>query len=139
MSSYPAQNVTTVSNATFRNLDNNNDGYIYRNEWRDTDQAFNNKDCNRDGKVSQVEYFTQSCSTGTCDVDCLFRELDVNNDGVIYRTEWRGNAQTFNQLDQNRDDTLTRNEFTYINQNQQGKTQRVLSTVSEVINSIFRQ
>src|SRR4030095_16591792 len=130
---------TTVGAGAFGNLDNNNDGYIYRNEWRDSSQAFLNKDCNRDDRVSRNEYLAQTCSSSACDADCLFRELDVNNDGLIYRTEWQGNTQGFNQLDQNGDNRLTRNEFYYINQNIQGKTQQMLGSVAEIINSIFRQ
>jgi hypothetical protein len=128
---------TAVTNTTFRNLNTNNDAYLTRNEWRAGSQAFLNKDCNSDDRVSRVEYFSENCSSSTCDIECLYRELDLNNDGLIYRTEWRGNAQTFNQLDQNGDNTLNRNELSYINQNKRGKAQQVLGTVSEIINSIF--
>lgn len=129
---------TTVSYGTFPNLDNNNDGYLSRREWRDSAQTFTSKDCDRDERVSRMEYFTKDCASNTCDFDCVFRELDVNNDGLVYRTEWRGNAQTFDSLDQNRDNYLNRSELSYINQRRQGSTQQqVMGTVSEVLNSIF--
>lgn len=128
---------TTVSNGTFRNLDNNNDGYLSRNEWRESNQGFINKDCNRDDRMSRVEFITQNCSSKTCDITCLVRELDSNNDGFIYRNEWQGSSQTFNQLDQNRDNRLDRNEISYVNQSSQGKTQQVLGSVSSILDTIF--
>jgi len=128
-----------ANNGSFRSLDVNNDGYVSRNEWRGGNRAFNNKDCDRDGSVSRTEFFTQNCSSQTCDFNCLFRELDVNNDGHVARNEWRGSSQAFDQLDSNRDNFLTRSEFAYINQNRGGKTQQVLGTVSEVINSFLGQ
>ncbi len=39
-----------------------------------------------------------------------FRAADVDNDGVLTRTEWRGNRASFNRLDQNGDGVLTRRE-----------------------------
>ena len=130
---------TTVDYGTFSNLDNDNNGYLSRKEWRESVTVFVSKDCNRDNRVSRVEYFTQDCASGTCDFDCLFRELDVNNNGMVSRSEWRGDSQAFNQLDQNRSDGLSRSELSYNNQNRQGTTQQVLDTVSDTINRFLGQ
>jgi len=130
---------TTSNNVSFQNLDTNNDGYLSGNEMRDSSQNLVGKDCNRDNRVSRTEYFTQNCASNTCDFDCLFRELDVNNDGVVYRNEWRGTSQTFNQLDQNGNNSLSRAELANVNRNRQGTTQQVLGSVSDVIGSIFGQ
>jgi Ca2+-binding EF-hand superfamily protein len=42
--------------------------------------------------------------------DTRFRGMDVNNDGVITRREWRGNAQSFRTHDWNRDGVLSGEE-----------------------------
>jgi Ca2+-binding EF-hand superfamily protein len=39
-----------------------------------------------------------------------FRAADVNNDGVLARTEWRGSRVAFNRLDRDADGVLTRRE-----------------------------
>lgn len=130
---------TTTGYGTFSNLDNDNSGYLSRNEWRESAPAFVSKDCNRDNRVSRVEYFTQDCAAGTCDFDCLFRELDVNNNGLVSRSEWRGDSQTFNQLDQNSSNGLSRSELSYNNQYRQGTTQQVLDNVSDTINRFLGQ
>jgi len=39
-----------------------------------------------------------------------FRRMDSNNDGVIQRNEWRGNARTFEYLDTNNDNVLSGDE-----------------------------
>jgi hypothetical protein len=39
-----------------------------------------------------------------------FRGMDVNNDGVITRDEWRGNARAFDRQDVNRDGVLSGDE-----------------------------
>lgn len=40
-----------------------------------------------------------------------FEELDLNKDGIISKTEWRGNLDFFYRLDDNGDKVLTRVEF----------------------------
>ncbi len=39
-----------------------------------------------------------------------FRRMDINSDGAIARTEWRGNARTFNTYDWNNDGRLSGEE-----------------------------
>src|SRR5262249_25326572 len=40
-----------------------------------------------------------------------FRMEDLNSDGVISRSEWRGSPSTFNRLDVNRDGVLSLSEY----------------------------
>src|SRR5262249_2440061 len=39
------------------------------------------------------------------------RAMDINNDGVISRDEWKGKPEVFNRLDKNGDGSLTREEL----------------------------
>jgi len=39
------------------------------------------------------------------------RAMDINNDGVISRDEWKGKPEVFDRLDKNGDGSLTREEF----------------------------
>lgn len=45
-----------------------------------------------------------------------FRRMDVNNDGVIARTEWRGNPRTFDTYDWNNDGRLSGEEVSVVAQ-----------------------
>jgi len=45
-----------------------------------------------------------------------FRRMDTNNDGVIARTEWRGNPRTFDTYDWNNDGRLSGDEVSVIAQ-----------------------
>jgi hypothetical protein len=40
-----------------------------------------------------------------------YREMDRNGDGIVSRTEWRGNAQAFENQDWNNDDVLSGDEL----------------------------
>ena len=39
------------------------------------------------------------------------KTMDINNDGVISRDEWKGRPEVFNRIDKNGDGSLTREEF----------------------------
>lgn len=125
------------SAGSFQNLDANRDNIITIDEWRDTAQNFASRDCNHDNKLSKSEFFSQKCSSTVCDPDCLFRELDVNNDGTVTMSEWRGNNQTFARLDRNGDKQITRSEFNSINR-KLSKEEKVLNTVDSILNSLFQ-
>jgi len=59
-----------------------------------------------------------------------FRRMDTNNDGVIARTEWRGNPRTFNTYDWNNDGRLSGDEVSVLAQrrgNRNGEDDEVAS------------
>jgi len=59
-----------------------------------------------------------------------FRRMDTNNDGVIARTEWRGNPRTFDTYDWNNDGRLSGEEVSVIAQrrgNRNGQDDEVAS------------
>src|SRR3989304_3001811 len=99
----------------FQGLDRNKDGRITRNEWRGNDQSFSNEDWNGDGVLSGDEVLPGARRLG----DVLssersaarFRDLDGNNDGVITRTEWRGDRKAFDRLDTSRNGVLSPGGF----------------------------
>jgi len=96
----------TTSFDRFRELDDNNDGYISWGEWNGTSRSFDQLDRNDDGRLSRNEFNNRSRIPVA-----VFSELDDNNDGRITRGEWRSDASAFNRLDANRDDLLSENEF----------------------------
>lgn len=51
------------------------------------------------------------CTTVQAQERYRFREMDLNNDGVITRDEWRGSNQSFNRHDWNRDGRLSGDEI----------------------------
>lgn len=61
-----------------------------------------------------------------------FRAMDVDNDGVITRSEWRGNARGFDRFDINHDGVLTGYEIWIPGRNNQTAAQR------ELLNGFYR-
>jgi Ca2+-binding EF-hand superfamily protein len=98
----------------FRGMDVNNDGVITRSEWRGSDRAFRNQDWNGDGVLSGDEVRPGARRpgdvAGTAGRQDRFTAIDVNGDGRVSRSEWRGSAAVFNALDANGDGVLTREE-----------------------------
>ena len=90
-----------------RRLDTNGDGMISRYEWRGDAATFDRLDRNRDGVLSQAD---RGGEHGRMDGANRFRGMDSNGDGVISRSEWRGNDTSFRQHDRNNDGVITRNE-----------------------------
>jgi Ca2+-binding EF-hand superfamily protein len=101
-----------------RAMDTDNDGVITRAEWRGTDQNFRDRDTNDDGVLSGEEVRVRE--TGRVarrsnrapgeEITPRFQGMDADNDGVITRAEWRGNAQSFRQQDANADGVLSGGE-----------------------------
>lgn len=52
-----------------------------------------------------------ACGRSGTNADRRFDALDINNDGVISLGEWRGDRATFDRLDRNDNDVITRAEF----------------------------
>jgi Ca2+-binding EF-hand superfamily protein len=91
----------------YRLWDRNRDGVITRSEWRGTPQDFRERDGNRDGVLSGDELPQQ----GLDDDSEAFASIDRNRDGIISRSEWRGDRAAFLRADRNRDSQITRSEF----------------------------
>lgn len=115
-----AQN-TNTSNAQMRyaDLDRNHNGQIERNEWRGSPRSFAIHDWNNDGVLSGDEIRAGAAPpSGSLEADDYnmtatdrFSYLDVNNNGYVDRNEWDGSLNTFNDLDTNNDNRLTRAEL----------------------------
>ena len=88
----------------FSYLDVNNSGYIERNEWDGSLQAFYQLDRNNDGRLSRDEMNRTGRMTS-------FAGVDTNRDGRIELGEWRWSHASFDQMDTNRDGVITPDEF----------------------------
>jgi hypothetical protein len=94
----------------FGDMDQNRDGIITRNEWRGNAQAFDQRDWNNDGRLSgdEVRIGAQRTYDWT---EAQFRRFDRNRDNYLSGTEWRYEPENFAQVDRNRDDRVSLNEF----------------------------
>ncbi|HZB26311.1 MAG TPA: hypothetical protein VE379_09285 [Vicinamibacterales bacterium] len=113
----------------FAGMDRNNDGVIARTEWQGSNRSFDEHDWNGDGVLSgeevrpagrraqrranedeefdsaEREYeFTNWTAEG-------FRQLDHNRDNRITREEWHFAPEGFRRADHNRDTVISRAEF----------------------------
>jgi Ca2+-binding EF-hand superfamily protein len=94
-------------------MDRNGDGVITRDEWRGNDNSFAVHDRNGDGVLSGDEARAGARGRVRNNViisDDRFRRLDLNNDGLVSRDEFRNDA-LFGRLDVDRNNLLTRDEF----------------------------
>jgi Ca2+-binding EF-hand superfamily protein len=95
---------------TFQTLDRNQDGQLTRNEWRGERAAFARVDRDGNNRISRGEFMNANVDHRNLDLTEL-EALDVNNDNLVERREWRGTAGTFNRLDANRDGVLSAREL----------------------------
>jgi hypothetical protein len=96
----------------FSNIDTNRDGWVTRNEWNMGSADFNRLDVNRDNRISRFEF--ENIAGSNDDLSSQydrFATVDVNHDGWLTRSEWRGSEVGFTRLDTNRDNRLSRNEY----------------------------
>jgi EF hand len=98
-----------IRDASFDDLDWNNNGRVERSEWYGSAAAFNDLDRNRDGVLTRFEVV--GGIEGNNDTWDQFTSLDYNRNGSISRDEWHWSAGNFNQRDLNKDGSLTRREF----------------------------
>jgi hypothetical protein len=98
----------------FAGMDANGDGVITRAEWRGNDQSFRAQDGNGDGILSGNEVRPGAARAAGGDPDWIdedrFAFLDINNNGRVERSEWNASPTTFEWLDRNNDNVLTRTE-----------------------------
>jgi hypothetical protein len=95
--------------ASFDDLDWNNNGRVERSEWTGSAAAFNGLDRNRDGVLSRFEV-VGGVDTPNDTYD-EFASLDFNRNGTLSRDGWHWSAVAFNRRDANRDGLLSRQEF----------------------------
>jgi Ca2+-binding EF-hand superfamily protein len=88
----------------FARFDANGDGLISRSEFPADPLLFDRLDANRDNVLSQSEA-RQFANSG--DLEREARRLDLNRDGMVSRDEWRGDWNTFDQLDRNDDGVIS--------------------------------
>jgi len=101
----------------FADMDTNRDGVITQQEWRGNARSFQLQDWNGDGILSGDEVRPGATRGGargdeTRDPEGRLRSMDANDDGLISKSEWRGTAERFDALDDNRDGVLTVRELT---------------------------
>ena len=101
--------VDDARDASFDDLDWNNNGRVERSEWSGSDAVFTSLDRNRDGVLSRFEV-VGSVDTPN-DVYDEFASLDYNRNNAITRDEWHWSTISFNRRDTNRDGVLSRQEF----------------------------
>jgi EF hand domain-containing protein len=114
------------SDMRFRGMDQNGDGVITRREWRGNDQSFRVHDWNGDGILSGDEVNPRARPpVRTIDpreendpnrpfsdwTEARFRELDHNRDNRLTRDEWHFDLESFRRADHNGDQRLTLAEF----------------------------
>jgi EF hand len=93
----------------FDELDWNNNGRVERNEWYGTPAVFNSMDRNKDGVLSRFEVV--GGVEGRNDTWDQFVSLDYDRNGSISRDEWHWSGASFGRYDTNRDNMLSRQEF----------------------------
>ncbi|HEY0140473.1 MAG TPA: hypothetical protein VGF48_06225 [Thermoanaerobaculia bacterium] len=104
-----ASNRNVIENEV-RRLDTNRDGVVSRNEWRGEPATFDRLDRNNDGVLSQADRQNHNSSTPQRQQQ-LYRGVDRNGDGIVTRSEWTGNDQSFRQHDRNNDGVLSGGEL----------------------------
>ena len=103
----------------FQGMDTDNDGVITRDEWRGSDESFRQHDTNHDGVLSGSEVWVPASREQENAQDrarredriARFNRLDTDGDRRISLGEWTGDRPSFDRIDRNRDQVLSRAEF----------------------------
>jgi Ca2+-binding EF-hand superfamily protein len=102
---------TGTMESRFAQLDRNHNGVINRGEWRGETLSFDAVDRNSDNRITLDEYVNQPTAQGTGTMEWRFARLDRNRDGVVNRNEWQGETLSFDAVDENGDNRITRDEY----------------------------
>ena len=78
----------------FSNIDRNNDGWLTRPESRMATGEFDRFDVNRDNRISRAEFDNVGNVSNPSSHYDRFATVDVNHDGWLVRSEWRGARKT---------------------------------------------
>ena len=95
----------------FNTFDANRDGWLTRPESRMAAVEFDRFDANRDNRISRSEFNNVATVSDPSSYYDRFAAVDLNNDGWLVRSEWRGSEAVFTRLDRNRDNRLNRSEY----------------------------
>jgi len=109
----------------FHGLDRNNNNVVSRAEWNGDDRSFATHDWNRDGVLSGDELLAgatrpsasarsvapRAARPNTEPDEVLFARMDSNRDERLSRNEWTGSASDFARLDFDKDGVLSPYEF----------------------------
>ena len=106
-----AYNDHQYSPTQFNSFDVNRDGWLTRAESRMPAVEFDSFDTNRDNRISRTEFGNVATATDPSSYYDRFASVDVNHDGWLTRSEWRGGEGVFTRLDADRDNRLSRTEY----------------------------
>lgn len=96
----------------FSRQDLNQDGVLTQNEWRGRPRDFFRRDSNRDNVITRQEFFDGGYSGGGYSAGGNLRMSDMDRDGnnEIKPDEWPYDRASFDRLDTNRNNELSREE-----------------------------
>lgn len=96
-----------ASDDRFDYLDINGNGFIDRNEWDASQNAFNRLDTNDDRRLSREEFNTANSGN----VKNNFASVDVDGDGRIRLNEWPWSRPAFDRQDADGDGVISPDEY----------------------------
>ena len=106
-----AYNDHAYAPAQFNAFDANRDGWLTRPESQMEAVEFDRFDANRDNRISRYEFDNVATASNPSSYYDRFARADLNHDGWLMRSEWRGTEPAFTRLDTNRDNRLSRAEY----------------------------
>ena len=88
---------TGYSPAQFASIDTNRDGWVTRSESRMNNAEFSRFDTNNDNRISRFEFENVAAYSATIlrPPTTGFATVDLNHDGWLARSEWRGSEAGF--------------------------------------------
>jgi Ca2+-binding EF-hand superfamily protein len=89
-------------------LDADKDGFVTRREWTGDQAGFDKLDRDNDGVISKMD---SALEADEARAKARLDAYDKDKDGLIQRSEWPGNDETFRQQDLNRNGTLSLDEL----------------------------
>jgi Ca2+-binding EF-hand superfamily protein len=104
-----------IRDERFAEMDTNRDGRLSRSEWTRGEDSFERLDRDNDGYVTRDELQNRAWDDRNSGLyprdERRFQDLDRNRDNRLSRTEWTGSSDLFDRLDRNDDGYLSLNEW----------------------------